>query len=93
MFKHLDPLIGIFNHAVLVCRILNEKLEFFFFSGKIVTSLTYTFTMEKALVKIIFCHKIFICQPFFKTFVALFTTFGMQKDDKIAFCLKCFRTR
>ena len=42
------------------------------------TSLAYIFTMEKALVKIIFGHKMFICQPIFKVFVAVFTTFGMQ---------------
>ena len=47
-------------------------------SRKIVTSLAYIFTMEKALVKIIFGHKIFICRPIFKTFVALFTTRGVS---------------
>ena len=49
-------------------------------------SLAYIFTIEKAIVKIIFGHKIFICQPIIKIFVALFTTFGMQKDDKTTFC-------
>ena len=39
--------------------------------------------MEKALLKIIFGCKIFVCQPIFKIFVALFTTFGRQKDSKI----------
>ena len=37
--------------------------------------------MEKALVKIIFSHKMFICQPIFKIFVALFKAFGMQMDE------------
>ena len=41
--------------------------------------------MEKALVNIIFGHKVLICEPIFKNFVALFRTFGMQKDDKIIF--------
>ena len=45
------------------------------------TSIDYIFAMEKALVKIIFSHKMFTCQPIFKNFVALFRTFGMQKDD------------
>ena len=48
-------------------------------------SLAYIFTMEKVLFKIIFGSKIFICQPIFKIFVALFTTIGMQKDNKIIF--------
>ena len=50
------------------------------------TSLAYIFTMGKAPVKVIFSHKIFICQSIFKIFVALFKTFGMQKDSKITFC-------
>ena len=50
-------------------------------------------SLHKALVKINFGHKIFICQPIFKIFVALFTTFGMQKDNKITLCWRCFRTR
>ena len=36
------------------------------------TSLAYSSTMEKALVKIIFCRKILICQPIFKIVVALY---------------------
>ena len=43
-------------------------------------------------MQIIFGHKI-ICEPIFNIFVALFTTFGMQKDDKITFSWRCFRTR
>ena len=49
------------------------------------TSLAYSFTKEKALVKIIFGRKILICQPIFKLFVAFFTTFGMQEVSKITF--------
>ena len=53
---------------MLVRSIKNEKLDFFFFFGKIVTSLAYIFTMEKALVKIIFGHKMFIIPPVFKVY-------------------------
>ena len=35
----------------------------------------------------------FIYEPIFKIFVALFTTFGLQKDDNIIFVCACFRTR
>ena len=63
----------------------------FFFSGKIVTSLAGNFTMENALFKNIFLHKIFICQPIFKIFVALFKTFGMQNGDMLIFFLRSFR--
>ena len=62
-----------------------------FFSGKIVTSLDGNFTMEKALFKNIFLHKIFICYPIFKNFEALFKTFGMQNGDMLIFFLKSFR--
>ena len=55
------------------------------------TSLAYIFTMEEALVKIILGCEFAICQPIFKIFVALFTTFWMQKDGKITFCWRCFR--
>ena len=55
----------------MVCYIINEKLEILFFSGKIVTSLAYIFTMEKDLVKIIFGRIIFISQLIFKTFELL----------------------
>ena len=34
-----------------------------------------------------------IYEPIFKIFVALFTTFGMKKDDYIIFVCGCFRTR
>ena len=50
------------------------------------TSLANIFTMENAQVKIIFGHKIIICQSIFKIFVVLFTTFEMQKDNTITFC-------
>ena len=43
----------------------------YFFNVKIVTSLAFIFTMDKTLVKIIFGCKCFICQPIFKSFVAL----------------------
>ena len=67
--------------------------KFHFFSGKIVTSFAYIFTMEKALVNIIFVRKIFMCQPIFKFFVALFTTFGIQKDSEITLCCRSSNTR
>ena len=35
----------------------------------------------------------YFIEPIFKIFVALFTTFGMQKDDNIRFISWCFRTR
>ena len=57
------------------------------------TSLAYIFTMEKSLVKIMFGCKQFICGPIFKLFAALLKTFGMQKDDKIIFFWRFFRTR
>ena len=56
------------------------------------TSHAYIFTMEKALVKITFGRKFFICQPIFDFFVALLTTFGMKKDSKSTLCWRCFRT-
>ena len=69
-----------------------QKLERKKNSRKIVTSLAYIFTMEKAQVKIIFGHKIYICQQIFKIFVVLFMTFGMKKDDKISL-LKMFQNK
>ena len=39
------------------------------------------FTVEKALFKIIFWHKIFICEPIFKNFVVVFKTFGIPNGD------------
>ena len=48
------------------------------------TSLAYFFTMEKALVKIIFGRKFFIHQPIFKILVALFYDFwDAKKLDQI----------
>ena len=41
----------------------------------------------------VFGRKFFIYEPIFKNFVALFTTFGMQKDDNIIFVCGYFRTR
>ena len=51
-----------------------KKMKFYFHPGKLVTSLAkaYIFTMEKALVKIIFGRKILIFQLISKIFVALF---------------------
>ena len=48
--------------------------------------------MGKYLVNIIFGHKHVICEPFFKIVVAPFTTFGMQKANKVTFVWKYFRT-
>ena len=56
------------------------------------TSLANTFTMEKALVKIIFGCSIFICELIFKFFAALLKTFGIKKDDMIPFVRGCFKT-
>ena len=39
----------------------------------------------KVLIKIILGRRIFICEPIFKIFVALFKTFRLQKADKIIF--------
>ena len=44
----------------------------------------------KGLFKIIFGHNHFTSEPIFKIFAALFTTFGLQKDDMVVFFLKCF---
>ena len=57
------------------------------------TSLANIFTKEKALVKIIFGHKIIICQSIFKIFVVLFMTFEMQKDNTITFLLDMFQKK
>ena len=65
--------------------------QFRFFWGKIVTSLAGNFAMEKALFKNIFLHKIFICQPIFKIYKALFKTFGMQNGNTLIFFLRSFR--
>ena len=69
----------------------NRFRFFFFFLGKIVTSLADIFTMKKALFKIIFSHKMFVCYPIFKIFEALFKTFGMQNVDMVIFFLRSFR--
>ena len=45
----------------LIGAFMMKNNQFRFFSGKIVTSLAGNFTMEKALFKNIFLHKIFIC--------------------------------
>ena len=45
------------------------------------TSLANIFTTQTALPKIMFGRNIFIGGPIFSFFVALFKTFGMQKDD------------
>ena len=48
VFVHgFGPHLSIFNYVVLVRSNKNEKLDFFFFFRKIVTSLAYIFTMEK----------------------------------------------
>ena len=67
------------------------KTNFDFFSRKIVIYLAHIFTMEKALIKIIFWHEISICVLIFKNFVAYLMTFGMQMDDAIMVCWRCFR--
>ena len=69
---------------------MNNNL-FRFFPGKIAISLAGNFTMEKALFKNIFLRKIFICQPIFKFFVALFKIFGIQNGDLIIFFMRSFR--
>ena len=53
-----------------------------------------TYKMEKALVKIIFGCKIFICQLFFEIFMALFKTSELQKDDiKRSLLLEVFQSK
>ena len=64
-----------------------KKKSILIFSRKIVTSPAHIFTMEKALFKIIFWHKIFICEPIFKIFVSLFMTFGMQMGNTSYFAV------
>ena len=78
--------VWISSKNILLCGVGSQHLKLKIRRRKKVTSLAYIFTMEKALVRIIFGHKFFICRPIFKIFVALFTTFGMQNDDKITFC-------
>ena len=46
---------------------------------------------SKCRIKIIFGHTYFIGELIFKIFAALFTTFGLQKDDKVIFFLWCLR--
>ena len=65
--------------------------QFRFFSKKIVTSHADIFTMENALFKIIFWHKIFICCLIFKIFVAHFKTFRMQNGDMVILFMRSFR--
>ena len=81
--KHRDGLIWC-QFAAFKMKIL----KFYFFRE----NSAFPFAVEKALVKIIFGRKILICQPIFEIFVALFTTFCMQKDSKITFCRRYFRT-
>ena len=64
---------------------LKGMIRNYIFSGIIVTPLAMIFAIEKTLFEIIFGRKFFICEPSFKFCVALFKTFGMQKDDKIIF--------
>ena len=45
----------------------------------------WQFYNGKSLFKNICLHKIFICEPIFKIFVALFKTFGMQNSDMLIF--------
>ena len=58
------PQLSIFYYFGVDSQHLKQKLEEKKNSGKIVTSLAYIFTMVKALVKIIFGRKIFICNRF-----------------------------
>ena len=53
---------------------LKLNIRNFIFPGKNDFTVAYIFTMVKALVKIIFGHKTFICEPIFKILVALFKT-------------------
>ena len=43
------------------------------------TSLAYSFTIEKVNVKIIFGHKILTCQPIFKNLMALLRVLGCKR--------------
>ena len=44
-----------------------------------------TLAHAKCLCKIIFGHNYCNCEPIFKLFAALFTTFGLQKDGMVIF--------
>ena len=57
------------------------------------TSLAYIFTIEKAIVEIIFSRKFSICQLIYKLFVDLFTTFGMQKVGNYHILLEVFHAK
>ena len=61
------------------------------FSEKKLLLLLTFLQWKKPLFKIIFWHKIFICQQIFKIFVALLKTFGMQNGDMVIFFLMSFR--
>ena len=58
-------LVSFSYNMVMVLWIFNKILDYFF-SGKIVTSLTNNFSMQKSLLKNIFGCSIFICKPIFK---------------------------
>ena len=54
-------LVSFSYNMVMVLWIFNKILELLFFSGKIVTSLTNNFSMQKSLLKNTFGCSIFIC--------------------------------
>ena len=51
------------------------------------TSLAKVYTMEKALVQIIFWLRNFICEQIFNFFVAFFKTFGLECKRMTMSCL------
>ena len=81
-FGHL---VSFSDNMVMVLLIFNKILELLIFSGKIVTSLTNNFSMQKSLLKNIFGCSIFICKPIFKIFAARSRTKGMLNHNKIIF--------
>ena len=75
-FKCLDSVKHVLLFGVGLQHLKRKIINFIFFR-KNSDFPCHLFTMEKALVKIIFRCKFFICELIFKIFVALFKTFGM----------------
>ena len=65
--------------------------QFRFFSGKIVTSLSKIFTIEKAYPNLFSGINFLFVNRFSKILEALFKTYGMQNGDMVIFILSSFR--
>ena len=81
--KTFGSLVSFLPYLMLVLFILYKIFKLF--SGKIVTSLAFNFSMQKSIFKIIFGHQTSICEPIFKIFVALFRTKYVRNINKIIF--------